>query len=931
MNLKTLDRDPSTGNHKDALMFPSSQMYKRFLDNTLLERQRKCTIFSKPISLILEDKTGKDRLFNVIDTPGHPDFLDEVVAALEISDGAILLLDVVEGLTIETKNILQEVIKRQIDLVVVINKLDRLIVEMRIPPEDAYLKIKMLVDEVNLYLDQTNPDVFCQRELNPGFYKNSEGLLQTDRKTYKALVTKSNVLFASSKYHFMFSLESFSEIYFQELKGILPKRLGVKFLWGDVYFKRDQNRFIVKKKKLGRRKDSSSNLEEEKTSNGGVKSESVVGLKRTFVEFVLEPLYKIFSHCVAKEDTELREFCLKLGLVLPKKNLFNLSLKKLLQTIFGACLFKPTDFVEMILRRVSDSLQGNKRILQNIMVQGDLNKSGKKSENEFSQYNNRLLIYFSKIYPEIPSEGGVPENFHAFGRILSGSLNIASSAERVFVLVNEGYKQEFMYYDDRSFEALGFNKLAEEEKFQVRLESLFVNNTNYKIKVDNAYPGNLIMLPMMGNVINKTGFLFEMESNQELTQQAVLSQQILLKMPRYASKSFVKLGLEPLKPSELPQMLQGLRALNKILNGLKTRVEESGEHLIFGTGELLTDSAMHLLREVFTKIEVRVTEPTATFSETVIQTSKTFASSNTPNKLNRLSLVTQPLEREIFGNVEYLNNVRPSLRSEFVREYSPKWDELEVQGLWTFGPEEDYPNALVEDLLMTRESKSSLFGYDMGEDSTANLKDFIMNGFNWGVREGPLCEEPIQHCKIKISNLELHNDPQMRNAGQIIPTMRKVMHASFLLSSPRLLEPVYDIEILCSQDSLPSVYNVLSRRRGQLISEKAKPGTPLFQVLARLPVLDSFGFEIDLKCHTIGQASTRAVFGGWEIIPGDPLDTDITVRNLEPAEVLGLAKDVMVKTRRRKGLAESVSLVKYFDDELVLQSIREKDIFKGVL
>jgi U5 small nuclear ribonucleoprotein component len=570
--------------------------------------------------------------------------------------------------------------------------------------------------------------------------------------------------------------------------------------------------------------------------------------------------------------------------------------------------------VDSILNLVSDPLAGNKRILNNILV----NKQVLESNPE------TLIIYFPKVYPDIPDDGDVPQNFSVFGRVLNGQLDLNDNS-KALVLVNEGYKTESMIFKDEQFDSQEFAFESKEEHFQVKVDTILLSNTNFRIRLNKANSGNLVQIPNLGNIINKSGYLYSIDTTKEITQNDLDSRNILLKMPSFGKDSFVKVGLEPLKPSELPQMLQGLKSLKKVMNGLVIKIEESGEHLILSTGELMMDSALHFLREVFTKIEVRLTEPTACFSETVLQTSKTFAICKTPNKENQITVLTEPLEKDIFLNIDYLNNTRPSLRSEFVTEFCPQWDSLDVKGLWTFGPNEDFPNALIEDILCTEDQKNDIFS------DNQPTKSFLMNGFNWAVREGPLCEEPVQHCKTKISELNLHSDLYMRNGGQLIPTMRKATHASILLGSPRLLEPVYDVEILCSQDSLPSVYNVLSRRRGQLVSEHPKPGTPLFLVIARLPILDSFGFEVDLRWHTIGQASVRNLFGGWEFIPGDPLDTDIKVKTLEPAEPLGLAKDVMIKTRRRKGLNEAVSLKKYFDHDVVLETIQEKDIFKGIL
>jgi U5 small nuclear ribonucleoprotein component len=61
------------------------------------------------------------------------------------------------------------------------------------------------------------------------------------------------------------------------------------------------------------------------------------------------------------------------------------------------------------------------------------------------------------------------------------------------------------------------------------------------------------------------------------------------------------------------------------------------------------------------------------------------------------------------------------------------------------------------------------------------------------------------------------------------------------------------------------------------------------------------------------------VFDHWEIVPGDPLDKSVKISLLEPATGYSQARDFMLKTRRRKGLSEDVSLRKFFDEAMLLE------------
>merc|ERR1719231_944626 len=116
------------------------------------------------------------------------------------------------------------------------------------------------------------------------------------------------------------------------------------------------------------------------------------------------------------------------------------------------------------------------------------------------------------------------------------------------------------------------------------------------------------------------------------------------------------------------------------------------------------------------------------------------------------------------------------------------------------------------------------------------------------------------------------------------------------------MQPVYHLEITTPADGIAAVYNILSKRRGHVTSDYPKPGTPIFIIKAFLPVIESFGFETDLRYHTLGQAFCISFFDHWSIAPGDPLDKSIPLRILEPVPLLAIAREFLVKSRRRKGM-----------------------------
>lgn len=133
------------------------------------------------------------------------------------------------------------------------------------------------------------------------------------------------------------------------------------------------------------------------------------------------------------------------------------------------------------------------------------------------------------------------------------------------------------------------------------------------------------------------------------------------------------------------------------------------------------------------------------------------------------------------------------------------------------------------------------------------------------------------------------------------------------------MEPIYQAEIYCPHDTVDAVYNVLLRRRAHVIFEEPKPGSPLYTLKVEIPAIESFGFETDLRTHTVGQAMVLSQFSHWNMVPGDPLDKSIVLRPLEPSPVPHLAREFMVKTRRRKGLLEDVSIAKFFDSTTMIE------------
>jgi len=126
------------------------------------EQARGITIDAANVSMVNEFD-GKEYLINLIDTPGHVDFGGEVTRAMRAVDGAIVLIDAVEGIMPQTETVLKQALRERVKPVLFINKVDRLIKEVKLTPiqmQDRFIKI---INDVNRLISHIAPEEFKQK------------------------------------------------------------------------------------------------------------------------------------------------------------------------------------------------------------------------------------------------------------------------------------------------------------------------------------------------------------------------------------------------------------------------------------------------------------------------------------------------------------------------------------------------------------------------------------------------------------------------------------------------------------------------------------------------------------------------------------------------------------------------------------------------
>lgn len=191
----------------------------RFTDGRKDEAERGISIKSTCVALYYEydiSDTGKEEKFliNLIDSPGHIDFSSEVTAALRVTDGALVVVDYVEGVCVQTETVLRQSLQELIKPVLMVNKCDRAFFELKHNSETIYQNLLRVIENANVIIST---------------YQNQEAM--GDLQVYPE---KGTVAFGSALYGWGFTITTFAKIYASKLKQ--DKNKLVKRLWGDNYF-----------------------------------------------------------------------------------------------------------------------------------------------------------------------------------------------------------------------------------------------------------------------------------------------------------------------------------------------------------------------------------------------------------------------------------------------------------------------------------------------------------------------------------------------------------------------------------------------------------------------------------------------------------------------------------------------------------------------
>jgi elongation factor 2 len=790
----------------------------RFTDTRKDEQERCITIKSTAISLYYEipekdytfvqQEKEEDRhfLINLIDSPGHVDFSSEVTAALRVTDGALVVVDCVSGVCVQTETVLRQAIAERIKPILFMNKMDRALLELQLEQEDLFQTFQRIVENVNVIIATYNDE------------SGPMGDIQVDP-------TKGTVGFGAGLHGWAFTLKEFAEIYAAKFKIEVPKLM--KRFWGDNFYSASEKKWS--------------------TTNGE-------GFQRGFTQFVLDPIFKVFSSIMNFRKEEYLKLIEKLNVKIPVEDKDKLEEggKPLLKVVMKSWLPAGDTLLSMIAIHLPSPVTAQKYRTE-MLYEGPHDDEaflGMKSCDS----NAPLMMYISKMVPT--SDKG---RFYAFGRVFSGTVATGQKCRIMGPNYIPGKKEDLCIK---------------------AIQRTILMMGRYTEPIENVPCGNICGLVGVDQFLVKTGTITTFENAHNL------------RVMKFSVSPVVRVAVEAKNPADLPKLVEGLKRLAKSDPMVQCIIEESGEHIVAGAGELHLEICLKDLEEDHACIPIKVSDPVVSYRETVIDESSELCLSKSPNKHNRLYMKAVPMPDGLPDDIDK-NEVTPrqefKARARYLNE-KYEYDVTEARKIWCFGPEGTGPNLLID--------------CTKGVQYLNEIKDSVVAGFQWATKEGPMSEENVRGVRFNLYDVTLHADAIHRGGGQIIPTARRCLYACLLTAKPRYFEPVYLVEIQCPESAVGGIYGVLNRRRGIVIEESQISGTPMFVVKAHLPVNESFGFTADLRSNTAGQAFPQCVFDHWQVLGGDPYETGTKSRQ------------VLDDTRKRKGLKEGMPDLDQYLDKL---------------
>merc|ERR1712002_1054641 len=330
--------------------------------------EKDMAFIKQPISKKKDGANEAGFLINLIDSPGHVDFSSEVTAALRVTDGALVVVDCVSGVCVQTETVLRQAIAERIKPVLLMNKMDRALLELQLDQEDLYLTFQRIVENVNViiatYADDDGP----------------MGIVRVDP-------ANASVGFGSGLHGWAFTLKQFAEIYASKFGVDIDKLM--KKLWGENFFN-------AKTKKWAKTKADDNT--------------------RSFCMYVLDPIYKMFDAIMnfKREETDKLLDRLELKAKMKHEEL-SMEGKPLMKAVMRNWLPAGDTMFQMIVIHLPSPVTAQKYRAA-ALYEGPADDQSCVAMTNCDP-TGPLMMYISKMVPT--SDKG---RFYAFGRVFSGKI-----------------------------------------------------------------------------------------------------------------------------------------------------------------------------------------------------------------------------------------------------------------------------------------------------------------------------------------------------------------------------------------------------------------------------------------------------------------------------------------------------------------------------
>merc|ERR1711988_935986 len=536
----------------------------RFTDTRADEQERGVTIKSTGVSLYFEydsedGKGSKPHLINLIDSPGHVDFSSEVTAALRITDGALVVIDCVEGCAVQTETVLRQALQERVRPCLFMNKVDRCILELLMEPEDMYKRFRQSVENVNVIIATYNDELMGDIQVAP---------------------EKGTVAFGSGLHGWGFNVERFAKIYAAKMGA--DKEKMMKRLWGDSYF----------------------NAKKKTWTNVAQPEGCDKPLQRAFCQFIMTPINQLMRAIMDDQKEKYTKMMTSLGITL-KGDEKSLTGKPLMKRAMQIWINAADTLLSMIVLHLPSPVVAQKYRVENL-YEGPMDDKAAMAIRSCDPAGP-LMMYVSKMVPT--SDKG---RFYAFGRVFSGTI---ATGQKVRI--------QGSHYKPGSKEDLNVKS--------IQRTVLMMGRTTEQIA--DVPCGNTVALVGVDQFVLKSATLSTFEDSHNIA------------MMKYSVSPVVKVSVRPKDGKDLPKMVEGLKKLSKSDPLVVCTIEESGEHVIAGCGELHVEICLKDLREEYAQCDFTVGDPVVSYRETVTEESKVQC------------LSKSPLDEELSNEIEKPNSV----------------------------------------------------------------------------------------------------------------------------------------------------------------------------------------------------------------------------------------------------------------------------------